>query len=276
MIRIRKYLPHIVAALVGAATLGAPSQAQAAFTVSVYDDNVLQSGVTATVVNNQLVLFGGSTTHFAVSGGQGSSNNPGLPTGAGLDLSTNERVTSSVNFFTGVANGDGSYTHTIRIVVSEDSFTAPTGTPLNLSSSTAGGSIGLTGGSISVAATNQAFLDSSIGNSAYGSPLAYATPSGGATGIATGTASLPPGITAPLNFNPGTVAGLVTGGTPFTMTDEVDFAFTLTSGSSGSAGVSTSSVATVPAPAGIVLALTSLPVAGVGGWLRRRQANTSV
>jgi len=271
MNRFRKYLPGLVAALIGAATLAAPSQARAAFTVAVYDDNVLQGGVTATVVNNHLVLFGGSTTHFDISGGQGTSNNPGIPTGASLNLATNEEVLTSGNFFV------GGNTHTLKIVISEDGYTAPTGTPLLLSSSTAGGSLGDTGGSISVTANNQSFLDNAIGNAAYGTPAAFVTPAGVGTGVATGTASLTGSGTAPLNLNPGTVTGVITsGGVPFTLTNVVTFSFTLSAGSSGNAGLSTSTVATAPAPAGLVLALTGLPVVGVGSWLRRRRATAAV
>src|SRR5437868_7048091 len=108
MNRIRKYLPHLVAALVGVATVGAPSQARAAFAVQVYDDGVLQGGITTFVVGNSLTFFG-STTHFSITNGSGLSNNPGTPPNANLMLSNNEQVNATF----GAAGG----MHTIEIVL---------------------------------------------------------------------------------------------------------------------------------------------------------------
>src|SRR5947207_1637667 len=78
----------IVALLAGVAMLATPPPARASFAVNVYDDGVLQSGITVFASGNQLVFFG-STTHFDITNGSGLSNNPGSPTTSNLSLSSN-------------------------------------------------------------------------------------------------------------------------------------------------------------------------------------------
>src|SRR5205085_2520500 len=97
---------------------------------------------------------------------------------------------------------------------------APTGNPLVLSNS-AGGSIGSTGNTISVAATNQGFLDNSNTLATNNAPGGASTP------LQSASASLGGTGTAFLNYNPGTgVNPNVPGGTPFTLTQK--FKFTVT------------------------------------------------
>src|SRR5215831_19402673 len=88
-----------------AAAMAVPPAAHASYAVEVFDDGVLQGGITVTVVANSLV-FAGSTTHFSITNGSGSSNNPGSAT-SNLNLSSNEQITSAF----GTAGG----THTIQI-----------------------------------------------------------------------------------------------------------------------------------------------------------------
>lgn len=269
--KIRSRCWLLVALLVGASLFGAPTHVYADYAVRVYDDGNLEfqggNGVSSIgtggvlVVGNSLI-FTATTTNFSITSGSGSSNNPGTQGGSNLGLSNNETITSTF----GVAGG----THTIRIELSQDGFTAPTGTPLTLSSS-AGGSFDYLGGTNpnaqqSVAATYQGFLASSPG------PL-FGQPAGGSTPIQVASASRTTAGTSPLVFSPGTsVNNLVPGGTPFSLTDVLTFTFTLDAGSGQTAAnVSASTVASVPAPAGVVLALSGLPVLGIGTWLRRRR-----
>jgi len=256
---MRKFF--LAAAVAAAALLGSSSRSEAAFQVNVYDDGVLQSGITAFVLpGGNSLIFGGSTTHFSITNGSGLSNNTGTQGGSNLDLSNSSQINTTFG-------GTGG-THTIRIEITQDGWVAPVGTPLTLTSS-AGGSFAYLAGTNpnavqSVSTTYQGFLDNT--NTLFGQPAAGSTP------IQTASASLGSAGTAPLVFSPG-VSGnnLVPGGTPFSMTDVLTFTFTLSAGSGQtSANVSASTVASVPAPAGVVLALTALPVLGVGGWIRRR------
>jgi len=259
MNRFRRFLP-LVAVLIGTVAFGSPNQAQAAYSVRVFDDGVLQGGITVVTAANSLVFFG-STTHFSITNGSGLSNNPGAQNGSNLDLSSNQQI----NALFGTAGGS----HTIRIELSQTDWTAPTGTPLFLSSS-AGGSFAYLGGTNpsatqSVSVTYQGFLDNT--NALFGQPGAGSTP------IQTASASRTSPGTSPLVFSPGTATNSgVPGGTPFSITDVLAFTFTLGAGSGQTtANVSASTVAAVPAPAGLVLVVAGLPFLGIGTWLRRRQ-----
>lgn len=260
MIRLRKFLPLVAVLLVGAGILGESNRAQAGYTVRVYDDGVLQGGITVFSVGNSLVFLG-NTTHFSITNGSGLSNNPGTGPSSNLDLSSSEQIMTTF----GASGG----THTIRIEISQTDWLAPNGSPLNLSSS-AGGSMGYQQGSTigatdTVTATYQGFLDNT--NTLFGQPVA------GSTAVQTASASLSSLGTAPLVFSPGTsVNNTVPGGTPFSMTDVLEFRFALAAGSGQTtANVSASTVASVPGPAGVVLVIAGLPVLGMGTWLRRRR-----
>jgi hypothetical protein len=257
MIRLHKKMLFMVAVLVGSAILGAPTQSQAGYSVQVYDDGVLQAGITVMVSGNSL-LFSGSTTHFSISNGSGTSNNPGTSASSNLDLSTNEQITALF----GTAGG----THTIKIVLSQTGFTAPTGTPVALASSASGSISGSKAGkTLTVSSTYQGFLDNT--NTLFGQPAAGGTPA------QSGTASVTGVNTSSLVLTPSESTANVPGATPFSMTDVVTFTFTVQAGSKqDTANIATSTVATavVPAPPGLVLGLTAFPVLCVGMWLRRR------
>jgi len=259
MIRFQKYLP-LIALLATAFLLGTPTKARAGYSVRVYDDGVLQGGINVFTAGNQLVFFG-TTTHFSISNGSGLSNNPGTQGGSNLSLSNNEQISTTF----GSTGGQ----HTIRIELSQDNWLAPTGTPLNLSSS-AGGSTGyVTGTNLSatqtISASYQGFLDNT--NALFGQPGVGATPIQNASSTQNSAGSSPLVFAPPVSSN-----GLVPGGTPFSITDVLTFNFKMDAGSGqATANVSGSTVASVPAPAGIVLALTGLPFLGIGAWLRRRR-----
>jgi hypothetical protein len=263
MIRFRKYL-LTVAAL--AALLGAPTLARADYAVRVIDDGVVfndtnHGGTIGVLVMGNSLTFTGSTTHFSITNGSGLSNNPGGLSTSNLDLSNNEQVNATFGSTGGM--------HTITIQVSQTGWTSPNVTPLMLMSS-AGGSIGNVAGTnpaakTSVASTYQGFLDNT--DTLFGMPVAGSTPLQSASQIKTGVG------TAPLVFSPAEAVNMVPAGTPFSLTDVLTFTFTLDPGSGqDTANVSASTVAAVvPVPAGVILALTGLPVLGAGAWLRRRR-----
>jgi len=269
MNRFRKYVSCLAAALIGAALLAVPSQARADYAIRIFDDGNLEFqrgtgtdvgvGIFGTLGNS--LIFTSATTHFSITNGSGSSNNPGTQGGSNLALSSNEQINTTF----GATGG----THSIRIELSQTAWLAPTGTPLVLSSS-AGGSFDYLQGTNpsanqSVTATYQGFLDNL--NTLFGQPVAGSTP------IQTATATRTTVGTSSLVFSPGTSVNTnVPGGTPFSMTDALTFTFTLGAGSGQTtANVSASTVASVPAPAGLILALTGAPVFGIGAWVRRRR-----
>jgi hypothetical protein len=265
---MRKFF--IAAALAVVSLLSSVRSAEAAYAIQIYDDGNLefQGGTGVASIGTGFVIagipsansltFSATTTHFSISNGSGLSNNPGTQGASNLDLSSNEQITTTFGTSGGL--------HTIKIVLTQTDWQAPTGTPLTLSSS-AGGSVGaLSTGSATVSATYQGFLDNT--NTAFGQPVAGSTPIQNASASAAGS------TTTPLVFTPGTSGNNnVPGGTPFSITDVLEFTFDVTPSSGQvSANVSASTVASVPAPAGLVLALTGIPVLGIGSWLRRRQA----
>src|SRR5262249_33659135 len=153
----------------------------------------------------------------------------------------------------------GAGNHTLKIVISENGWTAPAGNPLNVSTS-AGGSTGGPGGT-TVNASNQAFLDTSNTLATTATPGGTAVPASPATASATS-----PGTgTNPLLYNPSPAVSLVPGSSLWTLTNMLTFSST--NWQVGSTANVSSSVtvtpAAVPVPAGLVLALTGLPCLGL-------------
>lgn len=260
MIRSRSFPPLAVAVVIGSVALATPTAVRAGFAVQVYDDGVLQGGIT-TLVNGNSLIFSGTTTHFSITNGSGLSNNPGA-TSSILGLSSNEQISTTF----GATGG----THNITIVLSQSDWLAPSGSPLTLSSS-AGGSLSYATGTNasaaeSVSATYQGFLDDT--NTLFGQPAAGSSPLQSANASRTSVG------TSPLVFSPGTsVNDNVPGGTPFSMTDVLSFTFTLDAGSGqATANASASTTTTVvPEPSTLLLALTGFPLLSIPAWLRLRR-----
>jgi hypothetical protein len=260
----------LLAAVVGAAIFGVPTTARADFVARIYEDVGLPGETfVGTLTSSDLtsIGFGGFSANPAFTTldgffkieGSGDTNFPGDQTGSSMSLSGNSRVLADF----GPSGGH----HSITIVYSEDGWLLPVGTPITLTSF-GGGSAIITGGSGTVGATYQGFLDSSAGNAVYGTPLLFATPAGASTALQSATRS----SSGSLLLNPDTAVNpSVPGGVPFTMTTVFTFDFNLAAGVKGSANLSASTIAAVPAPAGIVLALTGLPAFGLAGFLRRRR-----
>jgi hypothetical protein len=247
MIRFRNSLPF-VALLVGASMLGAPTQARAAFSVEVLVDGNVQSGVT---VLSNIYSYTGSL--FSVSGSLLESD----INGALITVGDNAQVTTTFS----------SGTHTIQILATYQGFTIPNTTPVTLTSSTAGGTLGGNNtGTMTVGAQYYGVLSSTNGQ--------FVLPTGSNnTPVMTGNGSVAGVNTAPLPFTPSTSAASVASATPFSLTSDMMYTVAASGDINGDTiGVSVSTSANaVPAPPGLVLALSSLPCLGLGQWLRRRK-----
>jgi len=251
----RKFFLSVI--LAGIAMAGWAPPTQAAFAITVYVDGTNQNVTTLGTANNFGLGFGISVTDFSNIQVGSLTNFPGTNPNANESNTTNGQVTT--------AFGTSGGTHTITFVISESNWSAPTSIALGLST-TGGGSIGGgLGGTIN--ATNQGFLtpnDILVDTSA--------TPGGAPTPKQTASALSPLTGTNSLVYTPTPATSVVPGGTPFTMTEVISYTFTVAAGSGQITGDFSGSVnaSPVPAPAGILLAITGLPV-GIGTWLRRRR-----
>jgi len=63
----------------------------------------------------------------------------------------------------------------------------------------------------------------------------------------------------------------VTGSTPYSLTERIVITAGATSGGLATGDAEIQSTSSVPAPAGLALALAGLPVLGIGAWIRRRR-----
>jgi hypothetical protein len=235
MIRIRNYLPFVVAALVGAAILGAPTQAQAGFSMTLSDSD----GNFVTVNDNSLadsdsrsgvIGFFGALGSFNIQLSVGTSNAPGTEHLAQLTI--NNTSISSAGF-----NGD----KTITLTLEDTGFTSPQpqpGKPVTMDSQLATTALP-TGSTV----TFQSFLDGAAGTKLILNKVDGASVSD----------------------------EVFVSGNPFTLKNITTYTvkgqganIPLTVQSSGI------TVAHLPAPAGVVLAMTGLPVVGLACWLRRK------
>src|SRR5437762_11166649 len=98
MIRLCRFLP-LVAGVVCAALLGAPTPARADFAVRVIDDGVTfndtnHGGSIFAFVSggpgSWSLIFAGTTTHFSLTNGSAMGNNPGTQGGSNLKFATQE------------------------------------------------------------------------------------------------------------------------------------------------------------------------------------------
>lgn len=240
MIRFRNFMPLMVAALVGAATLGAPTRAQAGFSMTISEsggpsvtinDNDLPLG-TASDSASQLgrIIFNGSVGDFDFQVSVGTSNAPGTANLAQLTI--NNLSISTLGFA-----GD----KTVTVTLSDTGFMTPTGVQ----------------GLISQLSSTQLPTGSSIsyqssvtagGPPVLGSLLSLSTVGGTSANNSVNITTAPYTLTSVTTY---TVHGAGVGNT-------------LTVQTTGLTAV------VVPAPAGAVLALTGVPCMSLGCWLRRR------
>jgi hypothetical protein len=249
MLRFRKCIVLAVA-LAGAIALRGPAGARADFTLQVFEDGVL---IDKEIFSANKIPIDQTEGNFYIKGDVLFTNNPGDANNGNIQISG---ITAR--------NNDDDNQHTLSLVLSVNNFTAPgaAGSPMRLSSTA---SITQTGGF----GANDSFTyqgNADANNNLFGTTSP--PPLGGV--VTTGLSSF-------------TMAGgtLTQGSTDtktatFIRTQDVYSltsisTFNITGGSQ--IGFATSTAAALPAPAGIVLALSGAPLLGLGHWLRcRRQS----
>jgi len=258
MIRFRKFLP-VAAILIGAAILGMPTQADAAFAVR------FSSGAfSLTVVNGSAQDSDGNATRISVNSTDATVLAFEAASGfdiSGATASFSQKVKGSIltetqNTITRTGAGGGA----ISITTGFDGFVLPAGSPLLVNSTVA-----FTGISTTPVSTYK------FTNWADDIPPAQSliTPTG--VSATTGT------YIFSTQIPPGSVPSLTTPQTSFTRTTSP---FQLTSRSEITFGgtddsltyTATTTVTATPAPAGAVLALAGMPLLGLGAWVRGRRA----
>lgn len=229
------------AVVVGITVLGSATPARAAFEIALQEAGVNGGAplVVASGADFSNISFNGTFGDFTVDVLGGSSHN-----GATLSdlLSSTTRVT----------NNSGT-TQTLTIIVSQTNYTLPVGSTMAVESGL-GGSVST--GTLTMTNIFQAYADAGNtlrGTTAFTTGSQTATPNGSTfdTGSATGTF-------------------LRTGSYSLTTITT----FTLSGGgvANFSSHENLNAPSAVPVPSGLVLALTGIPVLGLGAWVRRRAA----
>jgi hypothetical protein len=235
MIRLRNALPLAVVVLVAATILGVPSSARAAFKLSLQED-----GGAITQVDSEAdfttVTYNATFGDFKVTLYGGSSDN-------GITISDlGAGVTSIQN--------SGLGAHTLTIYLTQTNYTLPPGNPLNVESGL-GGSV--TTGTVGLTGIFQAYADKN--NNEFG--MADYT-NGPQTATQTGS-----------TFDTGSASGEFSRAGDYSLTSVA----TLNISAGGKINVTYhEDVTPTPAPAGILLVLSALPILGIGTWLRGRKA----
>jgi archaellum component FlaG (FlaF/FlaG flagellin family) len=237
---MRKFF--VAAMIAAAALIGSASQSDAAFQLAIQEDGVnLGAGVGVAFV----VASGPDFTPISVSGTFGDFT----VTFFGSTSTNNATLSSLLSSTTSVTNNSGA-AHTLRLIVTQTNFTLPTGPGLNVESGM-GGTVNI--GVLGPLGVFQAYADKN--NNAFGM--------GDFTNGPQNDTQL--GST----FDTGSANGLfIRNATPFSVTSVAK----LTMSGGGNVNYSNHvNLTAVPAPAGVVMALTGLPVLSIGAWLRRRK-----
>jgi hypothetical protein len=237
MIRVRNFLPLAATALVGAAVLGAPSQAHATMQLSwSVNSNLLGSDPTNTIIGSLVNNVAGG---FTVTGSAVGTNSGAFgPNTAGMDLSTISITAAGPS--------------TLTLYLTQNGLTSPLGPGL-----------------LTAAITGQFLAGSgTVSMVAYGNDtnLLYGN---GATQSGTSPAIGPPNNVATPSFGLGSSGSVAfTATNPYSMTEIITINFT----SSGTVSLSSDGKTTFsnPAPMGLVLFLSGSPLMGLA-YLRRRK-----
>jgi len=241
MIRLRNLLP-LATIVAGLAALAMPSSAKAAFQLKLQED-----GGAVTTITNPVsagpASFSGVFGDFLIGISFGNSNSPGGPNGV-----VNQSTISITNL--------SGATHTLHVSASAQDFTTPNSPPpLTLLDTVSGSLIAGT-----LTGDWQGYADST--NALFGTGFAGQLLTFSANTLSTSFSE------------DGSVTGFSPNGATYSIS--VFGNLTLAGGTSVTlAGGNAQTLAAVPAPAGLILALTGLPVFGAAGWMRRRRAVTA-
>lgn len=256
MIRFRKFLALMAIPLIGAAILGAPTQARAQWSVE-----VIISGASSGNGTFAATVAGGGYSYGTTTG-----STPFYVTGTLLEsdiLGALITVGNNAQIEVTTTSGGG----TIQILATYQGFMVPNSTTVRLSSSTTSSTLGSDNvGTMTVGANYYGVLSST--NALYTLPTGSNN-----TPLMTGSGSISGvGNTGTLPLNPATATAVVSSAAPFSLTSDLTYTITASGDINGdTVGESISTAASaIPAPAGLILALTGLPCLGLGRWLRRR------
>jgi len=253
--RFRNVLPVVVAAV--AAMLGGPDSARAGYSFRVTELNGAGQVVatqTQTGLGNAASFTFTGLTDFDVT----LVNNLTI-TGGG--------VTKATPGFSINALNPGSIGKSVLIEVLGDSFVNPSVGTASFISANAGPSANTLAASLT--------YDSSVinGNAALTAAPSVGSSYSGITAALLGTVelkgSMGNNVSSLLTPNPGQGSNFTIGG-PFSFYQTILIGNVTTAGTGSFSSATT--VQPTPAPAGLVLGLTGMPVLGLFGWLRRRKA----
>jgi hypothetical protein len=238
----------LLALLAGVAVMALPPPARADFELKIYDDGTLVGGGPIVSQDGHTIAYAASTADFAITGGFALSNSPGAN-----NLGTISISNLSVNY-----TATDSAPHSLTLELSANGFMVPVSPPFILSSSVSYVTVPMAqnaSGSVSF----QSFVDTNNQMFASGGPGVYST-NLQSSAVDNGTLT-----------NAGALATqqtLFSGSVPYSLMDRT----VLTFDSSGVMGMLGATAVATPAPAGLMLALTGLPVLGFGlGWRRLRR-----
>jgi hypothetical protein len=238
---MKKWLTNTMIALsVGVVLLLPTAPARASYFYQIFDDGIAQTAILTPVGSSFASVH--STTNFDITIASSLTVQSSGLTTLDTQLQAHEKV--------GVTGQ-----HTIEIKIAFTDYALPAGTPLFVTSS---GSANFGDAAPGDKGTGQAWANAantSAFNTGTTDVKQTATSSGGS---AFGVTLLP---------NPDSF--LFTRSGNFALNQDLTVALTNNINTTGQVELLTT-VAPVPAPAGLVLALTGMPVLAFGGWMRRR------
>jgi len=232
---MRKFF--VAAAVAVVALFSSASSADAAFTLRLQEGGIIQN---FTLTSNQLNTVGPITVGDYTVTVTANDSAPGLDPVFGAAL-------VSQNTFTVTANTPAAAD--LQITVKDDTFSSAPfgpGNPITVQNSL----------STTLISSGTVTANGFLSNSALTSTLTTANISLAGPTLSGSVANSITGSVAPI-------------GPTFTLGNFADVHFTGTGIQRANFTVTT--LSPVPAPAGVVLALTGLPVLGIGGWIRRRR-----
>lgn len=240
---MRKFF--IAAAVAVVSLVASGPSAQAAIELRIYEGaytvaNTATSQTVSLPLSTGPVTFSGTVGDFVIVGGFGFSTSPGSPVNA---------LTQEANVL--ITNKNGA-TRTLHIDISAQDFTSPNSPPPVDVEDTVSGS--LVSGSVSGTFVGSA----DAGNTLFGAGFSPATLA--LTFSASGSSK---------SFAAdGAAHGFLPSGSPYSLTSMATY--TVSGASSLTLTGGNIQTSPTPAPAGLILALSGLPVLGLG-WVRRRR-----